>query len=197
VCDGFERIVSTEVMQPLTPGKQVCGEVAAGSKSARQRWHFSGMPTYRSRSGLELARVFHGNRMAADVVVSELRKIYQAQAVRPDFRGSIRLTDGDIQRWADLLGTCRPQVYDELAICLARGFHASELTFEFCDAVMNGIHDRIANADERRPELFWRVYVAFDEGEYHHDNNRQDDPIEAYTRPLIAQILSSVSDDPS
>jgi hypothetical protein len=62
---------------------------------------------------------------------------------------------------------------------------------------MNGIHDHIANADERRPELFWNVYVAFDEGEYHRDNNRQDDPIEAYTRPLIAQILSSVSDDPS
>ena len=115
--------------------------------------------------------------MAADLVLSELRKIYQAQAVRPDFRGSIRLTDGDIQRWADLLGTCRPQVYDELAICLARGFHASELTFEFCDAVMNGIHDHIANADERRPELFWNVCVAFDEGEYHRETTARMIPL--------------------
>jgi hypothetical protein len=47
--------------------------------------------------------------------------------------------------------------------------------------------------DEDRPDLFWKVYVAFDEGEYYHGNNKEQDPVKAYTRPQIAQILSETS----
>ncbi len=131
--------------------------------------------------------------MALDQVLSELRRSYQEQASQPKFRGVIRLTGADVQRWAGLLGTSRPDFYDELAVRLARGFDSTELSFEFCDAILNGIHDVITNADEERPALFWSVYLAFDEGEYYHNHNRQEDPVETYTRPLIARIVGSVS----
>jgi hypothetical protein len=54
------------------------------------------------------------------------------------------------------------------------------------------IRDVIGNADEERPDLFWRIYGSFDEGEYYHDGNRQEDPAEAYTRPMIADILKTL-----
>ena len=60
-------------------------------------------------------------------------------------------------------------------------------------SVMNGIHGIISCADEERPERFSKIYLAFDEGEYYHGNNRQKDPVEAYTRPLVAKILADVS----
>jgi hypothetical protein len=82
-------------------------------------------------------------------------------------------------------------LYDQIAIRLAYGFHASEMTFAFCDAVVNDLHGVIISADELRPELFWAVYLAFDEGEYYHGNNRDEDPVEVYTRPMIARIVDA------
>jgi hypothetical protein len=131
--------------------------------------------------------------MSIDLVLADLRRIYQIQAAQSDFCGVLSLTEDDIQRWSALIGATRSRLYDEVAIHLARGFNDSEQTFEFCDAVMNGVHGIISNADEERPELFWKVYLAFDEGEYYHGNNRQEDPVAAYTRPLVAQILADVS----
>ena len=81
---------------------------------------------------------------------------------------------------------CGNSISDRL---LARGFHNSELSFEFCDAVVNDIHGVITSANEIRPTLFWDVYLAFDEGEYYHNDKRDEDPSEAYTRPMIARIL--------
>ena len=40
---------------------------------------------------------------------------------------------------------------------------------------------------------FWQVYLAFDEGEYYHGDNRDEDPVEAYTRPLVAASRRSPS----
>ena len=126
-------------------------------------------------------------------MLGELRSLYEIQVQQPDFKGSVRLTEDDLQRWRVLLTVSRSELYDEIALHLARGFYNSELTFAFCDAVMNGIHGIITNADEERPERFWEIYLAFDEGEYYHGNNRQEDPVEAYTRPMIARILGQLS----
>jgi hypothetical protein len=41
--------------------------------------------------------------------------------------------------------------------------------------------------------LFWSVFLAFDNGEYYHDNNREEDPEEVYTRPMIEQILKQIA----
>jgi hypothetical protein len=65
------------------------------------------------------------------------------------------------------------------------------LTFAFCDAVVNDLHGVITFANELRPGLFWEVFLAFDEGEYYHGNNRDEDPAEIYTRPLIAHIINA------
>lgn len=83
-------------------------------------------------------------------------------------------------------------MYDRIAIYLARGFNCSELSFEFCDAIANDVHGVITFADEDRPDLFWKVYLAFDEGENYHGDNREQDPVEVYTRPQIA-IVSGIS----
>ena len=101
------------------------------------------------------------------------------------------LNEGDIERWSALIDEPRAVLYDRIAIYLARGFHRSELTFEFCDAVVNDIHGIITSGDEDRPDLFWAIYLAFDEGEYYHGNKRDEDPVEVYTRPQIARIMEN------
>jgi hypothetical protein len=39
-----------------------------------------------------------------------------------------------------------------------------------------------------------KCFFAFDEGEYYHGNNRQEDPEATYTRPLIARIVEGSAD---
>jgi hypothetical protein len=127
--------------------------------------------------------------MSFDVVVADLRSIdHQAHAGKP-YSERAHLSDGDIERWSALIEEPRAVLYDRIAIYLARGFHRSELTFEFCDAVLNDIHGIITSGDEGRPDLFWAVYLAFDEGEYYHENKKDEDPVEVYTRPQIARIV--------
>ena len=100
------------------------------------------------------------------------------------------LTEQDVIRWSELTGLDRGTLYDQIALFLARGFHIGELPFDFCDGIVNDIHGVITFADECRPEIYWETYLAFDEGEYHHDNNREEDPVELYTKPQIARIVA-------
>jgi hypothetical protein len=123
--------------------------------------------------------------MGFDDVKSELAELYRNRASDPN----ARLTEDDLQRWSSELAIPRSELYDRIAMFLAEGFHRSELGFEFCDSIKNDLHGVITLADEERPELFWSVYLAFDEGEYYHGNNPEEDPVEAYTRPQIADIL--------
>ncbi len=59
------------------------------------------------------------------------------------------------------------------------------------DAVANDLHSVITFADEGRPALFWKIFLAFDEGEYRHRNDEPEaDPVERYTRPMLTEILS-------
>lgn len=124
-------------------------------------------------------------------VVNELKAIYKDQKGYPYPRVP-GLKEADVQRWSSLLAVSRSSLYDQLAGRLARGFQSSELTFAFCDAVLNDLLGVITANDEHRPDLFWAVYLAFDEGEYYHGNNRDEDPQEAYTRPMISRLLKSV-----
>jgi hypothetical protein len=121
-------------------------------------------------------------------VVSELKGLYTDQLGFPHSRVA-GLTNTDVDRWSDFIAGSRSQLYDQIALFLARGFQASELSFAFCDAVINDLHGIITSADEHRPEFFWSVYLAFDEGEYYHGNNREEDPVEVYTRPMISRVL--------
>jgi hypothetical protein len=130
--------------------------------------------------------------MSRHVVLSELKRIGDAEAGKP-YSCRAHLDDADIQRWSHLIDEPRSALYDELAVYLARGFHGRELEFEFCDAIMNDIFGLIISAEgELMPELFYRIYCAFDEGEFYHGDNRQEDPVEAYTRPQIADIVENL-----
>lgn len=131
--------------------------------------------------------------MSFDLVVADLQHIYPAAGDGLNYRSRARLTEHDLQKWTALVGLSRPALYDEIAVYLARGFHTRELTFDYCDAIVNDIHGVITSADELRPDLFWEVYLSFDEGEYYHNDNRDQDPAEQYTRPSIARIIESIS----
>jgi hypothetical protein len=53
----------------------------------------------------------------------------------------------------------------------------------------------ITFADEARPALFWKIYLAFDEGEYRHENDEPEaDPVQTYTHPMVAEIVSEYAD---
>ena len=123
-----------------------------------------------------------------EAVIEELNRFRQNEAGKP-YSSRTHVTDADIQRWSTLTGEPRSVLYDRIAIYLARGFYHSELDFEFCDAIVNDIHAIITAADDIRPDLFWDIYLAFDEGEYYHANNREEDPVDVYTRPLIAAVI--------
>src|SRR5665213_1100407 len=98
----------------------------------------------------------------------------------------------DIERRSALTGTPRSVLCDQVAIHLARGFHRSELTFEFCDAIVNDIFGVVTSAEGDWPALFYQVYCAFDEGEYEHRDRPDEDPVEVYTRPYITQIVTGL-----
>lgn len=121
-------------------------------------------------------------------IIAELKARYGED---PSFSNSrlSRLTEADIQRWSGLCDGSRSLLYDQIAFCLACSFNAAELTFDFCDLVINDLCGAIDLVTERPPDLFWKIYLAFDEGEYYHGNNREEDPVEVYTRPMIASII--------
>lgn len=128
--------------------------------------------------------------MTVDELLAELHVKFPDGAT---WRERDILTNFDILKWTASAGMPRQDLYDQLAIELARGFHSSALSFEFCDAVVNEIHSIIIFRNEQRPHFFWEIYLAFDSGEYYHEGNRGEHPAEAYTRPQIERILDTVT----
>jgi hypothetical protein len=129
--------------------------------------------------------------MSLNDILGELKSAF---AVDPEGRlpqnaGYWASRERDIARWVAASALPRSVLYDRLALALASGFDRRELSFEFCDWVVNQFHAAITLANEDRPDWFWRVFLAFDAGEYYHDPARAEDPVETYTRPQIADII--------
>ena len=122
--------------------------------------------------------------MHIDTIVEELKLRYGVDGSR---HGPI--SDNDIEKWSDNIGLSGGALYDALALRLADGFHRSEYSFGFCDMVVNYLFARGTLREDRLPDLFMSVFLAFDSGEFYHDNNREEDPVEMYTRPQLADIL--------
>jgi hypothetical protein len=122
-------------------------------------------------------------------IISELKTVYRDGVA---YRALERhLGEKDVERWAAARRCTRTQLFDEIATCLAFGFHSSDLSFEFCDAVVNDLCGPVTSTSGPRPQVFWQVYSAFDEGEHYHGDNRDEDPVEVYTRPAIARIVDA------
>lgn len=81
---------------------------------------------------------------------------------------------------------------DHLALSIARRFLVGSASFQYCDAVMNGLHDAMLLATPGRvsSKIAWTVFLAFDAGEFHHPSDPSSiDPVEKYTRLQLIQIL--------
>ena len=128
--------------------------------------------------------------MKASDIIGELKTFYRDGVAYLAL--DRHLTEQDVQRWSIVCGWSRSQLFDEIAKCLALGFNTSALSFEFCDMVVNDLFGLVTSTSGPIPQLFWEVYLAFDEGEYYHGNNRDEDPVEAYTRPMIARIVEVI-----
>lgn len=106
------------------------------------------------------------------------------------------LSAPDIELWTLTVGSTRRDAYNVMARQLAVGFHEGRFSFWFCDAVVNAVvgfvYDDWLTKGEDFPSLFYEVYLAFDAGEV----SRQGvDPIEMYTRPMIAKIVQDLAND--
>ena len=134
-----------------------------------------------------------------EAIVAELRKKYDSHRsalgdgsyrTRPDLTVS-----DEIEIWSERLQLSRSELFDRITLALARGFQNSELPFEFCNAVINDLFGAMTLTKEAIPSTFWKVYLAFDEGEYRHQtDDAQVDPAEKYTRPMVSEILSQYAD---
>ena len=128
-------------------------------------------------------------------IVAELQSKYESHRSSLG-EGSYRTRPGitvseEIEAWSRMLQVSRSELYDRIALFLARGYQNSQLSFEFCDAVVNDFFSVITFTQEAKPALFWNVYLAFDEGEYRHENDDAEiDSAEKYTRPMLAEIVS-------
>ena len=81
---------------------------------------------------------------------------------------------------------------DRLAVSIARRFLSGNASFEYCDAVMNGLHDAmlLATPDRVSSDVAWTVFLAFDAGEFQNPSDSPSiDPVEKYTRPQLVEIL--------
>jgi len=125
--------------------------------------------------------------MEAFDIINELKTFYTDGV--PYREIDHHLTEADVLRWSTGTGWSRRQLFDQIAKGLALGFYTSKLSFEFCDAVVNDLFGPVTNTSGPKPEIFWDVYSAFDEGEYYHGNNREEEPVETYTRPYIDQLV--------
>ena len=128
--------------------------------------------------------------MKASDIIDDLKAIYKDCV---EYRSHDRhLSEADVQRWSNVCGWSRSQLFDEIAICLAVGYNTSDLSFEFCDMVVNDLAGPVTDTSGPGPQIFWEVYSAFDEGEYCHPKDSRDlSSEERYTRPLIAKIIAT------
>ncbi|MGF6533240.1 hypothetical protein P3T20_004040 [Paraburkholderia sp. GAS206C] len=106
------------------------------------------------------------------------------------------LSAPDIELWTQIVGSTRREAYNAMARQIAVGFHEGRLPFWFCDAVVNAIigfvYDDWTAKGEDFPALFYETYLAFDAGEVSRPGV---DPIETYTRPMIAKIVFDLGNE--
>ena len=80
--------------------------------------------------------------MAIDCVFAELKSMYRADLDGTDAEIA-RLSGSDIQRWCADLEIPKGALYDQVALHLATGFYRNELSFGFCDNIVNSPWTRI------------------------------------------------------
>lgn len=113
--------------------------------------------------------------------------------------------EGKGPEYSDIFSYCEqekisPEDFsNEFALRLANGFHTGQLTYEFCDEAINYLFGffttpPVFGPDKNVPEPAFEIFQAFDSGEYSRPSDPPGiNPIEKYTRPHIAEILSRIA----
>lgn len=106
-------------------------------------------------------------------------------------------SEADISRWTAGSLADEQKLYDEIGAELARGYHERRYSFDFCDRVVNDLYGpmiikRCNEPSPPWPDIFSRVFEAFDAGEFHRRADMSDDPVADFTDPLIAEIVHSL-----
>jgi hypothetical protein len=109
------------------------------------------------------------------------------------------VSEEDLQRWHAYTPQRQTELFDALGAQVAREYHSQRLSFEFCDTLVNHLYGIMIFQQGSRdappwPKLFWRVYEAFDAGEWSLPSNPSFDPIATYTDPDIADIVRELDD---
>ena len=127
--------------------------------------------------------------MIVDEVVDEIGKIRGMTRLDEDLfddppRQSAEQKAKEFERWSFATGLSKVDLVNEIAKVIAVEFHAGRMTFAFGDAIANYLFSVINDARMADDSLAWKVYLAFDLGEY--------TPNEISTVPMIAEIVQRI-----
>lgn len=101
-------------------------------------------------------------------------------------------THEDVAQWSAWAGLDHDALLDEVALALAREYDGGSVSFEVGDWIANDLYSYCLFYDLPWPDVFFEVYLAFDEGEYSH-HGASDNPESDYTRPMIKELLGRAS----
>ena len=109
-----------------------------------------------------------------------------------------RISRADGESYCEAQGIQMTDMYNQVALTVAKRFQSGEMSYEDGDRVMNAIFAMMTDDavnDQAAPyvEPAWSIYLAFDEGEYDHAGST--DPVETFTRPQIRQLLNDAQWD--
>ncbi|MDQ3818163.1 MAG: hypothetical protein M3362_10775 [Acidobacteriota bacterium] len=104
-----------------------------------------------------------------------------------------RINRADAESVCATTGIEMTELYNQIALIVAKRFDAGSLSYEDGDGAMNAIFSMMADDDANgHPapyvEPAWSIFLAFDEGEYFHGGSS--DPVETFTRTQIRVILA-------
>ena len=113
----------------------------------------------------------------------------QALCVEAEAKG---VALSDLESICSEFGVSPETVLNELSITVAEAYLSENLSYEFCDGVMNGIANAIFDLGVagELPQPAFALYQAFDLGEWVRSSDSPDtDPGEKYTTPTVLEIL--------
>ncbi len=88
-------------------------------------------------------------------------------------------------------GEAKGKFLNEVATLLAQQYHAGDLTYYFCDVLINELQSvsLFDELDARNLDRFREVYEAFDGGEFYMKGETGDEPIRKRTDPAIIEFV--------
>ena len=98
-------------------------------------------------------------------------------------------SQADFVGWTVESGLSSNKLLNELGFAIALRFDRNELDFDFCDRVANDLFGTMTSLDPGETDLLMKIFLAFDSGEYYHDEDHSILPVDRFTRPQIAEII--------